>query len=193
MVKFSRPGEKVLYRGKSFEIVSQKLKTNDKVIGLEIARRSPGVRLIIIKGKKILLTREYRYELKGYDYRLPGGKVFDSLKDYEIALKTESNILKHATNAAKKECLEETGLIAKNIRHFHSSKAGLTVEWDLFYFIVDDFTKYKGGQQLGHGEEIYPVWATFKEALKLCLNAKVQEDRSVGILLRFLLNPKNQI
>jgi len=31
---------------------------------------------------KILLSREYRSELDRYDYRLPGGKVFDTLAEY---------------------------------------------------------------------------------------------------------------
>ncbi|MEI6117757.1 MAG: hypothetical protein WCP92_00380 [bacterium] len=48
----------------------------------EIAKRSPGVRLIICDGDKILITNEFRKEVNTDDYRLPGGKVFDTLKEY---------------------------------------------------------------------------------------------------------------
>lgn len=177
--------EKILFEGKTFEILNRHFKGN-RVI--EIARRSPGVRLIIIKYKKMLLTKEFRYELDKYDYRLPGGKVFDTLKEYRQAIRKKANILKCAREAAKKECLEETGLILKKIKLFQISKAGLTVDWDLFYFIVDDFVLSKQGQKLEHGEIIHPEWKTFDEVKELCLNNKVTEDISVGILLKFLLN-----
>ena len=140
----------------------------------------------------MLLTKEYRYELQDYDYRLPGGKVFDELKYYKKALKNNSNIQKFALEAAKKECLEETGLAVKKIKHFITSNAGLTVQWDMFYFIVEDFEISPSGQELEESEEIYPEWKTFEEVKKLCLNGKIKEYRSVGIILSYLLkNNKN--
>jgi len=59
---------------------------DSKTWTLEFARRSPGTRLIIEKGDKIILSREFRHELGSYDYRLPGGKVYDSLDEYNKAL-----------------------------------------------------------------------------------------------------------
>ncbi|MBI3027309.1 NUDIX domain-containing protein [Candidatus Woesearchaeota archaeon] len=179
--------EKIEYIGKTFELLKRHIKTGDKIIEFEIARRSPGVRLIITKSRKILLTKEYRYELKGYDYRLPGGKVFDTLKDYILARNKKTGIIKYAIRAAKKECMEETGFIAKSIKHFQTSKAGATVDWDLYYFTVNKFKECAGGQKLGYGEDIKPEWKTFEEVMKLCLNNKIKEARSVGVLLRFLL------
>jgi len=135
----------------------------------------------------MLITKEYRYELGEYDYRLPGGKVFDSLKEYREAISKKSDILKCAIKAAKKECLEEAGIIAKSAKLFQASKAGLTVAWDLFYFIVDDFKLSRQGQRLEHDEIIHPEWRIFKEVKELCLDNKIQEDRTAGVLLRFLL------
>ena len=154
---------------------------------MEVAKRSPGVRLIIIKNKKFLLIKEFRFELNDYDYRLPGGKVFDKLREYQKSLRNNENILNHALEAAKKECLEETGLIVKKIKHFVTSNAGLTIQWDLFYFIVEDFDISPEGQKLEHSEEIYPEWKTFEEAKKLCLNDNIKEYRSVGVILAYLL------
>lgn len=74
------------------------MKLGDKKTLFEKARRAPGVRLIIVKEDKILLTREYRDEIKSFDYRLPGGKVFDKLSDYQ---KHQSeNLLPFAEKAA---------------------------------------------------------------------------------------------
>ncbi len=183
--------EELLFEGKTFEIIKKNFISGEKSSNIEIARRAPGVRLIIIKDSKMLITREFRFELNAYDYRLPGGKVFDSLKEYKEALAKDSDILKHATKAAKKECLEETGLIAKNISHYLTSSAGLTVQWDLFYFIVDDFEENEKGQQLGFSEEIYVEWKTFDEVKDMCLNGNIGEYRSVGVILSYLLKNNN--
>ena len=180
--------EEVVFEGKIFEIVHRHFSGSKRMV--EVARRAPGVRLIITKGSKMLITKEFRYELNDYDYRLPGGKVFDTLNEYRYALGKKRNMIECAIAAAKKECLEETGLIAKRIKLFHVSKAGLTVNWDLFYFIIDEFDKNKHGQQLEHHEIIYPEWKTFKEVKQLCLKNQIKEDRTVGMLLKFLLKNK---
>lgn len=148
------------------------------------------MRLIIVKDNRMLLIKEYRYELNDYDYRLPGGKVFDSLKEYKNALKINIDINKCAIKAAKKECIEETGLIAKKIKFLRKANAGLTVFWDLLYFIVDKFSRNQNGQELEYAEEIYPEWKTFDEVKKLCLNDKIKEYRGVGVILSYILKNK---
>ena len=162
------------------------MKAADKKVVFEIARRSPGVRLIIInKGKEILLAKEFRNELNAFDYRLPGGKVFDTLKEYQE--KRQQEILPFAIKAAEKECQEETGLLAKDVVYFATTKAGATVEWDLFYFIIDDFEELIDGQNLETGEIIDIEWKSFTEVRKLCKDGKIKEDRTLGILFRFFL------
>ncbi len=76
--------EKVVYKGRILEIVEQPMRLGDKKMTFEMARRAPGVRLIIAdtSRQKILLTKEYRYEFEDYDYRLPGGKVVDTLEEF---------------------------------------------------------------------------------------------------------------
>jgi len=179
--------EKISYEGKIFEVISQQMKSGDKIINFELARRSPGIRLIVIKENQILLTKEYRVELGEFDYRLPGGKVFDSLSDFKEAKKKNKDMIKLAKIAAKKECLEEVGLKVKNIKHFKTSRAGATVEWDLYYFIVDKFEESEDGQNLEIGEIIHPEWKTIEEIKKLILENKIKEDRTVGVLSRYIL------
>jgi 8-oxo-dGTP pyrophosphatase MutT (NUDIX family) len=182
-----KPDEEIIFSGKTFDIINRKIKMGDSLKTIEIARRSPGVRLLILdrKGKKILLTKEYRYELKGYDFRLPGGKVFDTLEGFHRALDQGMDPFDSALHAAKKECQEETGLNPTKITHLCTSNAGLTVEWDLHYFLVEEYTGSIDEQSLEESEDIVPEWKTFEEARKLCLE-KMQEERSVAILLKFL-------
>ena len=109
MDKLQKDGpEEIVYKWKIFEVVKQPMKVGEKRIFFEIARRSPGVRLIIIKDDKMLITREFRSEINCYDYRLPGGKVFDTLDEYNEHL--SADLLPFAIDAAKKECKEEVGI-----------------------------------------------------------------------------------
>ncbi len=183
--------EKVAYRSRIIEIVKQHVRIGNKKVEFEFARRPPGVRLLLIKKGKVLLTKEFRVEHGTYDYRLPGGKVFDSIGDYHAAMKKSDNILKYATAAAKKECVEETGLKPQSIKHIYTSKAGATVIWDLFYFLVPKFTE--GKQKLEEGEIIHPKWMPFSAAIKMCLNGSIHEDSSAAVLLRFLSKKSAQI
>ncbi len=178
-----KEAEKIMYQGKIFEVVQFPVKVGSQEVIFEKVRRSPGTRLIIIKNDQILLTKEFRQELGMDDYRLPGGKVFDTLKEYNNAL--HQDLTKEALKAAKRECLEETGLLPTKIALFDIVHAGATVDWDLFYFLVKDFDVKK--QRLEEGEWISVEWKTFAEAKAMCLNRKISEDRTVGVLLRFLL------
>lgn len=193
MNKLQKDGpEEIVYKGKIFEVVKQPMMAGDKKVVFEIARRSPGTRLIIVNDNRMLITKEFRTELNEYDYRLPGGKVFDTLDEYNQILLED--ILPFAIEAAKRECREETGLIVKNIKYFSTSKSGATVVWDLIYFIIDDFEENGIGQELETGEVIDVEWKSFEEIKKLCKEGKISEDRSVGVLFKFFLQyPENYI
>lgn len=179
--------EKIVYSGKIFDVVQQKYCAWDKIKLFERAKRAPWVRLIILNTKenKILLSKEYRTELGNFDYRLPGGKVFDTPEQREEA--DYSKIEKYAEKAAIFECREETGLIPNTAELFGISKAGATVEWTLYYFIIKDFTINKNGQELETGEVITTHWYSMSQLIELCKNGSIQEDRSLGMIFKFLL------
>ncbi|MCK4884413.1 MAG: NUDIX domain-containing protein, partial [Candidatus Diapherotrites archaeon] len=181
--------EKTLYNGKIFETITQEwvIESNNNktnTINIEIVRRSPGVRAIAIKDNKILLNREYRLEHDGFDYRLPGGKVFDTLEEYTD--KSDTDIIKHASDAVKKELLEEAGLVAKTVNYINCTKAGATIIWDLYYFEIPDFEISKNGKNLEENEIIHSEWKSLDEVEQMCINGDIQEDRSIGVLLRYL-------
>ncbi len=75
--------ENILAAGKMLELVQFEVDIAGKKKTFETARRAPGVRLIFERDGKILLSREYRREIASYDYRLPGGKVFDTLTEFK--------------------------------------------------------------------------------------------------------------
>lgn len=180
--------EQIVYQGRIIEVVNQKVNTQGKEQIFEYARRSPGTRLIIISPeKKILLTKEYRMEVEGFDFRLPGGKVFDALVEYNNFLQAGEDIIPKAQQAAMKEAVEEVGIDAEEIHHFGTSKVGSTVVWDLIYFVVSKYKHRETGQELdGAGEDIEVVEVSIDEAKEICLDGRMQEDRSVAMLLKYL-------
>ena len=183
--------EQIVYQGKMIEVVHQKVKIGDKEKTFEFARRSPGTRLIIrTPENKILITKEFRTETDNYDYRLPGGKVFDSLEEYNQFLNSGQDILEQAKQAAIKEAKEEVGIDVQEINYLYTSTAGATVVWDLFYFIVTKYEHREAGQELEHGEDIEVIDMSEQESKELCLDGRMQEDRSAAVLMRYLNSRK---
>ena len=176
--------EEVVFKGKIIEVVQKKDEATGKVF--EFARRSPGVRLIIVdqSGDKVLVTKEHRHEVGGWDYRLPGGKVFDTLEEYDSFLLSGDEVLGVAEKAAIKEAKEEAGVVVQEIKYLGTSHCGATIVWDLFYFLVSRFEK--GEQSLELGENIEIVQVDLEEARAMCLDGRISEDRSAMMLLKYL-------
>lgn len=176
--------EKITYRGRIIEVVEVEVERDGKKKVFEYARRSPGVRLIIPKDDTVLITKEFRHELGTYDYRLPGGKVFDTLGEYTEARTTDTNIVDSAKRAAIKEAREEAGIEAKALDFFHTSVCGATVTWDLYYFLVREFTETQ--PHLEDGEDITSEFVNKERARSMCLDGSISEERSALVLLRYL-------
>lgn len=179
--------EEIDYRGKIFAIVKLK-QPNGEV--WEIARRTPGVRMIIKnKDGSYLLSNEFRHEHDSHVFRLPGGKMFDELDEYlkfrESASKED--LMRRAEQDALREAKEELGIEnVRSIRFIEKASIGSTVEWDLYVFEISDF---EVGEQKTHGlEQIEPINLTKEQILEAIENGDFNEDRIVPVLLRYLKN-----
>ena len=178
--------EKVFAKGKLFELVHQ---TQDDSRVFEVARRAPGVRLILHDeaAGKVLLTKEFRHELGEWDYRLPGGKVFDSLEQFEAFRTSGEDIIEAAKMQAIREAQEEAGVAIASLGLYKKSVLGATVEWDLYVFEADDWQLHVDGQELEIGEKIEADnWMTYEEARKMALGGSMAEERIALILLQWL-------
>lgn len=179
--------EEVTYQGRMFEVVHMTYKIGDNEVVYEKARRAPGTRLVVVApDKEILLINEYRSELQDWDIRLPGGKVCDSLEEYHKLILNGESLESKAKEGAKKEALEEVGIVVKDAELFSLSTCGASVIWDLYYFIITDYEEHPDGQQLELGENITINWVSIEEAKRLALDGSIKEDRSAAVLLRFL-------
>ena len=177
--------ETVVFSGKIGEVINTEQPDGRM---FERYRRPPGIRLIIISPEgKILITREHRDEAGGVDLRLPGGKVCDSLNEYHALLDSGKDIIEAAQAAAIKEALEETGLIIEQPELITKANAGATVEWNLYYFLVDKYTESPDGQELEPGEDIEVTWLSADELRQAIENDEMREWRSIGVLLAKVL------
>ena len=191
----------IVYNGKLFQVLNRTKEatltvagnTISKRVQYELVRRPPGVRAIVVKKDKLLLTYEYRYELNEWDYRLPGGKVCDTTDEYVWSL-TQGTIDEDVTKKLKQELLEEAGVNVLQYRPLNILHCGMTVEWDLYYFLVDDFTILPHTSvQKSEYEFIENRWVDFSEALTLCLEGKVSEARSAFEIIRFILKTQQGV
>jgi len=181
-----KPNEKVIARSNLFELVG--LPQPDGRI-FEVARRAPGVRVIIADetSKRVLLTKEFRRELNDFDWRLPGGKVFDSLAEYEEFRKSGKDIMPFAAAKAKAEAAEEAGMEVDDLLFVKRSTLGATVEWDLYIFETLTSRKHAKGQQLEAGEVVESAeWRDAKHVEEMILEGKMQEERVALALQQWL-------
>lgn len=193
-VYLKKIAEKSLFKGRIIEVIENKMewqKENGQkgTFEAEIARRTPGVRALILDEKKgmILLNKEKRPEIEDWDYRLPGGKVFDKLDDYLKYKDDDIALMKYIEEAVVKETEEECRIVVHNQIFLHKSVAGSSVIWDLFYYLITDFSISKRKPENETDEIIDTEWFSIQEVIKMCIDGVIQEDRSVAVLLRYLL------
>lgn len=173
----------IAYKGKMFQVVTWEGKPG---VIFEAAVRSPGVRMLIemsrdgVKG--LLMTKELRREAGGFDYRLPGGKVFDSLEEFNAFKEQNKDFSEVTLSAAKKENNEEAGVVGGTYTLLEISKAGASVEWDLYYYLVEDAEI--GHQNLEEHEQgdIETVFLTPPELYEKLLAREVKEGRSANMV-----------
>lgn len=178
--------ENIVAKGKIFELV-QTTQPDGRVF--EIARRAPGVRIIIHDqaAGKILFTKEFRHEIAEWDYRLPGGKVFDTLDEYEVFRASRKDIIGTAKQQAINEARQEAGIEITSLELYKKSILGATVEWDLFVFETTNWQLAVEGQELEIGETIEAdCWVSYAEAQQMILSGMVHEERIALIVLQWL-------
>ncbi|MCW1907794.1 MAG: NUDIX domain-containing protein [Candidatus Saccharibacteria bacterium] len=172
-------------------VAQQSVQADGRVF--ERVLRAPGSRIIIVKNNKLLLSREKRAELGGaVDYRLPGGKVFDTNQAYQEFIESGKDIVAASRESIAKEALEEVGVVVDpaKLEYLGVDILGATCAWDLHYWLATESDEHSEGAQYheSEAEEIEGCeWVTFEEARNIALDAsRFSESRSAAQLLRWL-------
>ena len=116
-----------------------------------------------------------------------GGKVFDTLDEYEEFRISNKDIFEAAKVKAIAESREEAGVEIDEIEFVEKSTLGATVEWDLYVFASHKWTLSVAGQELEVGEMIEADnWVSFDDVKQMILAGEMKEGRIALILLQWL-------
>jgi 8-oxo-dGTP pyrophosphatase MutT (NUDIX family) len=172
-------------------VAQQSVQADGRVF--ERVLRAPGSRIIIVRNNQILLSREKRTELGGaVDYRLPGGKVFDTNDAYQEFITSGNDVVEASRKSITKEALEEVGVIVDpaKLEYLGVDILGATCAWDLHYWLATESDEHSEGAQYheSEAEEIEGCeWVSFDEARRIALDAtRFSESRSAVQLVRWL-------
>lgn len=178
--------KRVVFEGTVGEVVHD-TQPNGKIY--ETYRRPPGTRVIVVNDQnEILMTREYRQESGEVDLRLPGGKVFNTMKEMNHFLKTGGVMEEAILSGARLEARQEGGVVLDDAEIVAKAIDGTTVDWDLYYVMSRNHDEHPEGQDLEEGEEgITTGWMPIPEIIEAIERGEMHEWRSVGILLGKIL------
>lgn len=180
----------VVYSGSLYQVIGWNEHRGDgSVHRFERAERPPGVRVMVTHVNAVLIVKERRGTNGLWDYRLPGGKVFDNLNDYEVARASSTwDLASRVILAGQRELFEETTVqvAATGLRLKWISRLGETVGWDLHYLEceAEALVDLPPRVTTHEGEELLPVWLDWDDVIELCDKGAVMEDRTAAVLYR---------
>ena len=148
---------KKVFKGEIFEIYQWSQKLFDGTFAtFEMARRPDTVVIIPIVGEEIVVIKQLQPGWKETKTTLPGGRV----DDFESPL-----------DAAKRETLEETGLLFDDWKLIYCEQPEEKIEWFIYVFVANG----KVNEKLAHndgGEQIEVSKLAFDDLIKLASKSK---------------------
>lgn len=131
----------------------------------EMIKRPDTVKIIAIKGDKIVIVKQRQPNLDWY-FDFPSGRHDDPAKN--------------ELDAAKRELREETGMTFRNWRLIDVKQPFIKIDWLVYTFLATDF-ETQGPQDLDAGEEIEVLEMSFDEVQHLAKqsNAIYMKDDQV--------------
>lgn len=117
---------------------------------------------------KILLSHEWRFELNGYDWRLPGGRL--------------RNIDEEPQVAAARELDEETGVTAKKWKYLWTTSPESSIKFQRHFFYATELTL--GKPKLDEGEKIEISWFDLEDARNMAIGGDIKEEISALAIIR---------
>jgi 8-oxo-dGTP pyrophosphatase MutT (NUDIX family) len=161
------PDHRVVFEGRHFRVVREEVRLERGIETFEYVWRIDGARIVARDGGRVLLTREYRHEIGGYDWRLPGGK-----------LDREETPLQ----GAEREFREETGFYGGSWQYLWSTTPDSTVRYRRHFFLVT--SPSAGPDAPDPGEDLSAHWLPVATACEYALNGQVREEISALAILR---------
>ena len=162
---------KYVFKGILFDVYQYEQKMFDgSFTTFDKITRLPSVNMIAItSSNKIMLVNEEQPG-RGKYISLPGGMVE----------RNETHL-----EAAKKELLEELGMISDNWILYKEINFGDKIDWPVYYYIAKNCKKIQE-QKLEAGERIKPLEASFDDFIKITCDEKFKNQQFSQIIFKML-------
>lgn len=129
------------------------------------------VGIVVLQADSVMLVRQYRLQIDGLSWEIPGGGVDDGET-------TEA--------AAVRECREETGLLCQDLKPLVGFYHGLDTSNDPTYvFYTDLFTTVHSDGLHAH-EVTERVWVPLAECTAMIFDQVIVDSLSIVALLAYL-------
>lgn len=173
--------ERVRYRGDRIALLDRPVAGPDGVERVETARRSPGVRHLVVDDGALLLLPDGPQGPGDPTWRLPGGPAFDSLPAYEAA-RDADRVAEAVGEAASELLASAVGLAPVTTERPFVLSAGPGVDAPLHYVVV---SAHRAARRQP-AEPAEANWVAFDDARAACLDGRVSEARSALAVVRWL-------
>ena len=83
-------------------------------------------------------------------------------------------------------------MIIENPELIHISHCGANVEWDLYYYLATEFEETDKHERDDEGESDMTIaWYSFDEVKVMIMSDEMSEDRSIAVLLKWMMKEEN--
>ena len=121
--------------------------------------------LVAIRGREVLLTRQYRLLINGLSCEIPGGRVDDN---------------ESPEDAAIRECLEETGIRCANLKPLIAYHPSLDV-WKNFTRIFYSEEYREMSKELSD----HRIWVPLAKCIEMIFSRQISDSMSIAALLAY--------
>lgn len=165
-MKEERISSKIIHKGKAFSFCSDLVRLPDGNTTVKDYVKYPEAVAILafLDERKIILERQYRYPVGRLLYEIPAGKIDDPSETKE--------------NAAKRELLEETGFIAKRLRHLFSYLPAVGYSTEIIH-VFEARELQKSSKDPDADEFIEVVYFDFDEVLNKIKSSEILDAKTI--------------
>jgi len=168
---------KKVFTGEIFDVYQWPQKMFDGSLAtFEMIKRPGTVQIIATQNNKIFTTKEFQPNQKR-ETGLIGGRIDPGEKPLA---------------AAKRELLEESGMVSKKWKLFKTYQPVYKMDWDVYYFIAYD-CQVVAKQNLDSGEKITINQKSFEQFFKEMIDLPTWNNQFVSDILKIKLKGKAEI
>ena len=172
-------GSRMVFKGEIFEMWQWRQKMfDDSFATFERVKRPDTATVIPILGDKIMMIEEEQPGKSKY-FGFPGGRIDEGEDEF---------------SAAKRELLEETGMVSKKWQLLFTEEPVNKMVWTIYTYVARDCVKIQD-PHLDPGERIRTKLMSFKQFLELYDNKRFHEGEIGKLILqaRYDLKYRNKL